>query len=126
MRIAGLLLLVALCVTGVWAADAEKVTWDKDKCESLGLSLTECRQIQKSGLAEKKVHELLECGISISEYFKEPWKALGLSEKKWIKKRRSGLTNEDMAPVKKEPKAGAARSDSTGTIDTTASAPETK
>jgi len=69
---------------------------DTKPWERLGLSLTEWKLIQDNRMPMEKVEELLKAGIGISEYFQNPWKKLGMTEPKWIAKRRMGLTNDDI------------------------------
>jgi hypothetical protein len=64
--------------------------------ERLGLSLTEWKLIQDNNMPMSKVESLLKDGIGISEYFRKPWEPLGMTESKWIAKRRLGLTNYDI------------------------------
>lgn len=64
--------------------------------ERLGLSLTEWKLITDNNMPMSKVESLLKDGIGISEYFEKPWEPLGMTEAKWIAKRRSGLTNYDI------------------------------
>lgn len=64
--------------------------------ERLGLSKTEWKMIEDNHMPMSKVEDLLKDGIGISEYFKEPWIDLNLSEQRWIEKRRSGMSNYDI------------------------------
>ncbi|MBD3322258.1 MAG: hypothetical protein GF350_14255 [Chitinivibrionales bacterium] len=69
---------------------------EKEYYEKLGLSLPEWQYIKRSGMPMKKVFKLLQAGISITEYSQEPWKEMNISEWRWIRKRRSGLTDEQI------------------------------
>ncbi len=70
---------------------------ERETYERLGLSMEEWKKIKESGMEMKKVHRLLRAGISISEYFNEPWKHMGISEKEWIKKRSQGYSDAQIA-----------------------------
>jgi hypothetical protein len=103
--VAGFFLLVFMVCLPLFAQD------DSRPWERLGLSLTEWKLIQDNNMPMSKVEDLLKDGIGISEYFKSPWKTLGMTEEQWITKRRSGLTSYDIeqeqqapqvVPVKKE------------------------
>jgi hypothetical protein len=97
------LLFCVLCALPVAAAHMTPA--DKDMYEKLGLSETEWGMVLDSHMSLSKVKYLLKSGISIAEYFRSPWKDLGLSEEKWIGKRQSGLSDNDMRAkaVKPEP-----------------------
>ena len=69
---------------------------DSRPWERLGLSLTEWKLIKDNDMPMSKVESLLKDGIGISEYFRKPWEPIGMTESKWIAKRRSGLTNYDI------------------------------
>jgi hypothetical protein len=69
---------------------------DTKPWERLGLSQTEWRLIKDNDIKMSKVEELLKVGISIGEYLQKPWVVLNLTEDKWIKKRREGLTSYDI------------------------------
>jgi hypothetical protein len=64
--------------------------------EKYGLSQTEWKMIKDNNIPLSKVEELLKAGISISEYIEKPWEKLSISERKYIEKRRSGLTAYDI------------------------------
>lgn len=64
--------------------------------EKLGISKTEWLLIQDNKIPMSKVGELLTSGIGIGEYVDRPWLKLNMSESKWISKRRSGLTQEEI------------------------------
>ncbi len=70
---------------------------DREKYEAKGLSQVEWGMIQDAGMSEKKVDELLEAGISISEYFEYPWLSLGISEKEYLNKRKAGMLDADIS-----------------------------
>jgi hypothetical protein len=69
---------------------------DKEKYEKLGLSEAEWARIVDAKMPMAMVHELLKSGISISEYFRQPWTEMGISEADWLKQRRSGLSDADI------------------------------
>jgi hypothetical protein len=83
-----------LCALPVFAAHMTPA--DKEMYEKLGLSEAEWGMVLDSHMPLSKVNYLLKSGISIDEYFKSPWKELGLSEGEWIGKRKSGLSDNDM------------------------------
>lgn len=64
--------------------------------EKLGISKTEWLLIQDNKIPMSKVAELLTSGIGIGEYVEKPWLRLEMSESKWISKRRSGLTQDEI------------------------------
>ncbi len=74
---------------------------DRDTYEKLGLSEAEWGMVLDAHMPLSKVNFLLKSGISISEYFRSPWKELGLSEGEWISKRKSGLSDADMSAMKR-------------------------
>jgi hypothetical protein len=69
---------------------------DKEIYEKLGLSETEWYKIQQMKLPLAKVHQLLESGISISEYYPRPWRALSISEAEYLRLRRAGHSDADV------------------------------
>lgn len=69
---------------------------DREKYEAKGLSQVEWQMIQDAQMPEKKVDELLQAGISISEYFQYPWLSLGISEGEYIRKRKAGMVDADI------------------------------
>ncbi len=90
------LLAVLSCTPSSSLKKSEPVLLDRQECDKYGFSMAECRQIYQSGVSMAKIHKLLGAGISISEYFEKPWVNLNISEKKWIRKRRSGLSQKDL------------------------------
>jgi hypothetical protein len=95
-------LLIALT-----AAAANMTPADKEMYEKLGMSETEWGMVLDSHMPLSRVKYLLKSGISIAEYFKSPWKDLGLSEGEWISKRRSGLSDNDIKTIKPASAGGA-------------------
>ena len=100
-----------LCTTGFYfalfmAPACAMTPADKEMYEKLGLSETEWAMILDAKMPLSKVKELLRDGISITEYFKQPWKELNISESQWISKRRNGYTDSDMRSMK-QPKGTA-------------------
>jgi hypothetical protein len=87
-------LVIVVCILP--AASATMTPSDKEQYEKLGLSEAEWGMILDSHMPMSKVNFLLKSGISISEYFRSPWKELGLSEGEWIAKRKSGLSDNDI------------------------------
>lgn len=67
-----------------------------DPWERLGLSKTEWIMIEENHMPMNKVEDLLKAGIGISEYFKNPWVELNMTEQKWIEKKRSGMSSYDI------------------------------
>jgi hypothetical protein len=100
-------ILVGIVVLSQPAASATMTPSDKEMYEKLGLSEAEWGMILDSHMPMSKVNFLLKSGISIAEYFRCPWKDLGLSEGEWIAKRKSGLSDNDMKVVKHAPRQGA-------------------
>ncbi len=101
--------------------DAEKVLWrgvqavvlygllgagwamspaDKDLYEKLGLSETEWAKVQEMKLPLSKVHQLLESGISISEYYRRPWLELSITEADYISLRRAGHSDAEVRSMR--------------------------
>lgn len=80
---------------------AQPIERQHDELEQLGLTLSEREMVKDSSMAPKMVSQLLECGISITEYYKKPWMQLKLSEKKWLKNRCRGLSDDDMQPLQR-------------------------
>jgi len=70
---------------------------DKEEYERRGLSQTEWEMVLDARMPPEKVDEILTAGISISEYFRYPWINYGISEAEWIRSRRSGLLESDIA-----------------------------
>jgi hypothetical protein len=81
----------------VCAAAGAMTAKDKEEYERRGLSQVEWQMILDAGMSTEKVDELLAAGISISEYFDYPWLELGISEQEWIRRRRAGMENADIA-----------------------------
>ena len=75
-----------------------KREWDseRDRADKLGLSMKEWQQIQESGMSMETVERILGAGVTMTEFFSEPWKELHLSREEWLANRRRGLTNDDM------------------------------
>jgi hypothetical protein len=74
-------------------------TSDKDEWERRGLSQIEWEMVLDSRMPMIKLDELQESGISISEYFRYPWLNYGITEKEWLKSRKSGLLESDISTV---------------------------
>ncbi|HUI93703.1 MAG TPA: hypothetical protein VLX68_15755 [Chitinivibrionales bacterium] len=69
---------------------------DKEAYEKLGLSETEWNKIKDANLPLSKVHEIMASGITVSEYFRYPWKELFISEEDYIKLRRAGNSDAEV------------------------------
>jgi hypothetical protein len=95
------LLCSLLFILPVFAANMTPA--DKEMYEKLGLSEAEWGMILDAHMPMSKVNYLLKSGISISEYFKSPWKEFGMSEGEWIGKRKSGLSDSDIRAMKRQP-----------------------
>jgi hypothetical protein len=93
---------VFLCFGICWlpVSAATMTPADKEMYEKLGLSEAEWGMVLDSHMPVSKVNFLLKSGISISEYFRSPWKELGLTEGEWISKRKSGLSDADIRAIK--------------------------
>ena len=65
--------------------------------EKYGITQMEWKLVNDSGITIDKLEEILRDGIGVREYAEKPWLQLKLSERGWLKKRRSGLTAEDIA-----------------------------
>lgn len=86
-----ILALACLCPT---SADAEK--WGSETPEGLGITQTEFRIVKETGMSKSFLLLLLEIGIRPNEYFKQPWKQLGVTEAYWLNQRRSGMCDDDI------------------------------
>jgi hypothetical protein len=85
------LLLIAVLGSASAASPADKETYEK-----LGLSETEWNKILEMRLSLPKVHQLLESGVSIAEYYRRPWLELSIAEGEYIRLRRNGLSDADV------------------------------
>jgi hypothetical protein len=88
--------LFLLLVHGMMAVVSGASAGDKEIYEKLGLSETEWNKIQEMKLPLEKVHQLLESGVSISEYYRRPWQELSLSEPEYLRLRRAGHSDADV------------------------------
>jgi hypothetical protein len=86
--------VVLLC--GLVCGAANLTPADKEAYEKLGLSETEWVKIKDANMPLSKVHELMKSGITISEYFKMPWKELCISEDRYIRLRREGHSDAEV------------------------------
>jgi hypothetical protein len=86
--------VVLLC--GLVCGAATLTPADKEAYEKLGLSETEWVKIKEAKMPLSKVHELMKSGITISEYFSMPWKELRISEKEYIRLRRTGHSDAEV------------------------------
>ncbi len=92
-RAAHCLLAIALFFSFTHAMTAK----DKEEYERRGLSQVEWQMILDAEMPIDKVDELLAAGISITDYFEYPWLKIGISEQEWIRRRRAGMDNADIA-----------------------------
>jgi hypothetical protein len=86
---------------------------DKEEYEKLGLSQVEWEMIQKSHMSKGKLYGLLKCGVSIPEYFKNPWKELDISEGEWLDRRCKGQSSSEIRTSEINQQAGVKRISST-------------
>jgi hypothetical protein len=70
--------------------------WAEFDYKHAGLSQIEFQNIKEYGMTKAKLLHLLEIGIRPSEYLKEPWKNLGVSENEWISERGKGMEDGDI------------------------------
>jgi|WetSurMetagenome_2_1015567.scaffolds.fasta_scaffold00025_59 hypothetical protein len=96
VRIAAAYGLLLVLAGGTTAALFAASPADKETYEKLGLSETEWNKIQEMQIPLAKVHQLLESGISISEYYRRPWVQLSIPEPEYIKLRRAGHSDADV------------------------------
>jgi hypothetical protein len=86
--------VVLLC--GLVCGAANLTPADKEVYEKLGLSETEWVKIKDAKMPLSKVHELMKSGITMAEYFSMPWKELRISEKEYIRLRRTGHSDAEV------------------------------
>jgi hypothetical protein len=96
-----LVFLAAVLCTVPSAGAATMTPSDRETNEKLGLSEAEWGMVLDAHMPMSKVNFLLKSCISISEYFKSPWKELGMSESEWIGNRKSGLSDNDMRALRR-------------------------
>lgn len=70
--------------------------WSEFDYQHAGLTQTEFQNVKESGMSKDKLLHLLEIGVRPSEYLKEPWNDLGVSESKWLSEREGGMENADI------------------------------
>ncbi len=88
---------VLLCVlSGIISAGLAMSPADKELYEKLGLSEIEWAKVLEMKLPLTKVCQLLESGISVSEYNQEPWKRLSITEAEYIRMRRAGHSDAEV------------------------------
>jgi hypothetical protein len=97
-RLCRILLCCGMCCIPVSAATMTPA--DKEMYEKLGLSEAEWGMVLDAHMPISKVNFLLKSGISISEYFRSPWKEMGMTEGEWVGKRKSGLSDADIRALK--------------------------
>jgi hypothetical protein len=78
---------------------------DKEAYEKLGLSETEWCKIKDAKMPLSKVHELMKSGITISEYFRMPWKELDISENEYVRLRRAGHSDAEVRSMQAQKRA---------------------
>lgn len=91
LRLGLLTLLLLLFST---AASANE--WEGVDHEGLGISQEEFQMVKEKGMSKTRLLQLLEYGISPSEYFSEPWKKLGVTEGYWLKEKKAGMADDDI------------------------------
>jgi hypothetical protein len=74
--------------------------------ERLGLSQVEWNLVVQHKMSMDKVKKFLRDGISIAEYFRQPWKEFGISEARWLQNRRRGISDDDMRARCRKPSSG--------------------
>ena len=79
---------------------------DKNEMQRLGITGKEWQLYKESGMSKHKLQKLLSAGITLGEYFKEPWKKLGISSNEWIRLRRSGLGNQEIKQMHEKKELG--------------------
>jgi TM2 domain-containing membrane protein YozV len=89
-----------LALYGVLVAGWAMSPADKDLYEKLGLSETEWAKVQEMKLPLSKVHQLLESGISIAEYYRKPWLALSITEADYVRLRRAGHSDAEVRSMR--------------------------
>lgn len=91
-------LVLAILALMIFGIDSAAMTAsDKEEYERRGLSQVEWEMVLDARMPVKKVDDLLKAGISITEYFRYPWLKYGISEEEWIRSRRAGLLESDIA-----------------------------
>jgi len=95
-----LFLIIALCFSISFAQfdddDSEENEWADFDYKHAGLTQTEFQNVKESGMKKEKLLHLLEIGVRPSEYLKEPWKELGVTEKQWLEERAGGMEDGDI------------------------------
>jgi len=97
-------LVIALCFSISFAQfddddddDAVKGNeWADFDYQHAGLAQAEFQKVKESGMSKEKLLHLLEIGVRPSEYLKEPWKKLGVTEKEWLAERAGGMDDNDI------------------------------
>jgi hypothetical protein len=94
----GISLYLAIWVAPLFAQQEPNGLNDAERAfyEKLGLSMTEWMMVKKANMPMDKLYELLETGVSISEYFAKPWEKFEITEEKWLKLRRAGYTDDEI------------------------------
>jgi hypothetical protein len=90
--------VVLLCASIAFAQfdDEGDDEWADFDYKHAGLSQLEFQKVKEYGMSKDKLMHLLEIGIRPSEYLKEPWKNLGVSESEWISERGKGMEDGDI------------------------------
>jgi len=70
--------------------------WADFDYQHAGLTQTEFQKVKESGMSKDKLLHLLEIGVRPSDYLKEPWKKLGVTEKQWLAERAGGMDDNDI------------------------------
>jgi hypothetical protein len=69
---------------------------DKEKYEAFGLSQTEWQMALDAHLSDDMIGMLLQYGVSIREYVAAPWRAIGMTECQYLKRRRNGMSADEV------------------------------
>jgi len=92
--------IIALCFSISFAQfdedEVEDNEWADFDYQHAGLTQTEFQNVKESGMSKEKLLHLLEIGVRPSEYLKEPWKSLGVTEKQWLEERAGGMDDSDI------------------------------
>jgi len=92
--------IIALCFTVSFAQfdedEGEENEWADFDYQHAGLTQTEFQNVKESGMSKEKLLHLLEIGVRPSEYLKEPWNSLGVTEKQWLEERAGGMDDNDI------------------------------
>ncbi|MDR0518142.1 MAG: hypothetical protein LBH25_13985 [Fibromonadaceae bacterium] len=92
--------VVLLCASIAFAQfdddEGESNEWADFDYKHAGLSQAEFQNVKESGMSKDKLLHLLEIGVRPSEYLKQPWDNLGVSESQWLSEREKGMEDGDI------------------------------